>query len=268
MQKPFKTKKALGQHFLRDQIIIDRMILAIKPDTQQHFIEIGPGQGALTCALLPHIKQLDVIEYDRSVIPYLKQNCEDLGQLHVHESDVLQFDFKSFFEKNSQSYRIVGNLPYNISTPIFFHLMPQIIHMQDMHFMVQKEVAERVVAKPGSKIYGRLSVMMQYYCRAILLFEVPPRAFLPPPKVDSAVIRLLPHGNKMIKANNEILFANLVRDCFNLRRKTLRNSVKSYINTQLEASCPIDLGLRPENLSVSDFVCLADFIDSLSQHSN
>lgn len=265
MNKPFKTKKSLGQHFLIDEHVIEKIILAIQPNKNQHFIEIGPGQGALTTHLLPHVKQIDAIEYDAEVLPYLTGYCQGLGELILHHCDVLKFDFESLFE-SGVSYRVAGNLPYNISTPLFFHLLKYAAHIDDMCFMIQKEVAQRITAVPGNKDYGRLTVMMQYYCAAEFLFEVPPEAFSPPPRVNSAIIRLVPHKRPPVLAINEQLFTELVKKCFNFRRKTLRHTIKSYINTEQQSKMPIDLSLRPENLSVKDFVELANFIHEHKNH--
>jgi len=274
MNKAFKTKKALGQHFLVDEHVIERIILAVQPKKDQYFIEIGPGQGALTTHLLPYVRQIDAIEYDQEVIPYLSSYCKNLGNLIIHQSDVLQFDFNTLqlptssraqrglsgFE-NDIVYRVVGNLPYNISTPLFFHLLKYASHIEDMCFMIQKEVADRITAIPGNKDYGRLTVMLQYYCATEFLFTVPPDAFAPPPKVNSAVIRLIPFKRPPVLANNEQLFAELVKKTFNFRRKVLRHVVKNYITTEHLEKSPIDLSLRPENLSVEDFVRLSNFIE-------
>jgi len=259
MTKTFHTKKSLGQHFLKDTSVINKMIASINPKKDQKFIEIGPGQGALTSALLPYVKSIDAIEFDKTVIPYLKSFCEGLGELNIHIEDILQFNFEDKFQ-NTEVFKVVGNLPYNISTPIFFHLLKYLDQIQTMCLMVQKEVAERVCAVPGTKAYGRLSVMIQYHCQTTLLFNVPPQAFSPPPKVDSAVMMLKPYLRKPYQALDEALLSELVRDCFNMRRKVLRNSVKKYINIYSSLALPVDLGLRPENLTVEDFVLLANFI--------
>jgi 16S rRNA (adenine1518-N6/adenine1519-N6)-dimethyltransferase len=263
MSERFKTKKSLGQHFLRDDSVIHQIISAIQPKKTDHIIEIGPGQGALTQYLLPTVNQLDVIEYDKEVIPILERRCAGLGNLLIHQGDVLQFDFKTCFMPNKR-YRIVGNLPYNISTPLFFYLLQYADHIDDMVFMIQKEVAERITAAPNTKSYGRLSVMLQYYCETTYLFSVPPSAFSPPPKVVSGVIGLKPYREKKHFAENETLFATLVRDCFNLRRKTLRNTLKNYINSAISSELAFDLSLRPENLSVADFVHLSNVIHQRS----
>lgn len=261
MSKAFKTKKALGQHFLVDEQIIERIVLAIQPKKDQFFIEIGPGQGALTTHLLPHVKQIDAIEYDKEVIPFLQGYCQGLGDLVVHQCDVLKFDFNQLF-KSDIAYRVAGNLPYNISTPLFFHLLKFASHIEDMCFMIQKEVADRITAKPGNKDYGRLTVMLQYYCATEFLFTVPPEAFSPPPRVNSAIIRLIPHKRPPVLANDEQLFTEIVKKCFNFRRKTLRHTIKNYINVEQQKDSPIDLSLRPENLSVSDFVSLVNFVEA------
>lgn len=260
MQERFHFKKSLGQHFLRDEHVIDQIVKAIQPHPSQHFVEIGPGQGALTTHLLPLVNKIDVIEYDKTVIPLLQQRCKQLGHLVVHQMDVLAFNFHQLFEKN-MSYRIVGNLPYNISTPLLFHLLPFTEFIQDMTFMLQQEVAERITAIPHTKSYGRLSVMLQYYCEVTYLFSVPPSAFYPPPRVNSAIIHLKPYHNRTPKVTNERLFSELVKNCFNFRRKTLRNALKNYINSDSLSFIPIDLQSRAEDLTVEEFIQLANFID-------
>ena len=221
-------KKHLGQHFLHDKNIIEKIIKSICPKSSDHFIEIGPGYGALTRALLPHVNKIDAIELDKDVIPELKKNCNHLGNLTVHHLDALKLDINAI--SKNQTFRIAGNLPYQISTPLIFHLIDQIENITDMHFMLQKEVVDRITAEPASKIYGRLSVMVQYYCKTAYLFFVPPTAFTPPPKVDSAVLRLNPYKEKPFVAKDENKFAIIVRECFNHRRKTIRNTLKNFID--------------------------------------
>lgn len=264
MAKGFKTKKYLGQHFLIDHTVIERIILSLVPQPTDFFIEIGPGQGALTRDLLPKVKQIDAVEFDADVLPYLQKQCKDKGRLVIHHADVLRFDFNTL-PRIESTYRVVGNLPYNISTPLLFHLLDYAALFHDMCFMLQKEVADRITALPGCKDYGRLSVMIQYHCLTDALFDVPPSAFSPPPKVNSAVIRLVPRVTFEHKAQDYTLFATLVRDCFNQRRKTLRNTVKNYINTELLNDLAFDLGQRPEDVTVAAFVNLANAIKAIRQ---
>lgn len=254
--RPRPPKKSLGQHFLRDKNIIEKIIQSINPKNTENFIEIGPGYGALTQALLPHVKKIDAIELDRDLIEELKTNCRNLGNLSVHHLDALKLDVNEI--SKNQPIRIAGNLPYQISTPLIFHLIEQIDNIIDMHFMLQKEVVDRITAPPGSKTYGRLSVMVQYYCKCEYLFYVSPNAFNPPPKVDSAILRLIPYEEKPFITNDENKFAIIVRECFNHRRKTIRNTLKEFVSAEKLESININPQLRPEQLSVGDFVNIAN----------
>jgi len=186
-----RARKRFGQHFLHDKNIIDKILRAIDPKRDDNLLEIGPGRGALTLPLLNYCDQLTVVELDRDLIPVLQRRAVQGGQLKVINTDILTFEFDSL--SRTRSLRVVGNLPYNISTPLMFHLMDSITKIQDMHFMLQKEVARRIVSNVGTRNYGRLSVMIQYFCHCQYLFDVAPTCFTPAPKVDSAVIRLTPH---------------------------------------------------------------------------
>ena len=257
MQK-YRTKKRFGQHFLHDQRVINHIINEIRPSSSDCMVEIGPGLGALTYPLLEQLDQLHVIEIDRDVITRLKQR--DNPKLIIHSEDALKFNFNQLVQ--TQALRVVGNLPYNISTPIIFHLLNSANNIQDMHFMLQNEVVQRITAQPGSKSYGRLSVMVQYYCQTEYLFFVGPEAFKPPPKVDSAIVRLTPWEDFPFKANNEKQFSAIVAKAFSMRRKTLRNNLKKIITAEQIESLGIDPSLRAETLAVSDFVQLANLLDS------
>lgn len=249
-----RKKKSLGQHFLHDQNILGQLIEFIAPQLFDNLIEIGPGAGALTTLLLPRVNSLDVIELDRDIIQELEKNCAHSSKLHIHVTDVLRVDFANL----SSQMRIVGNLPYNISTPLLFHLIKNIALIKDMHFMLQKEVAERIAASPGSKTYGRLSVMLQYHCDATILLHVGAGAFSPPPKVDSAFIRLTPCKHHTIIAANANKLEEIVRDAFCMRRKTIANSLKKHITPLQLEKIGINPTLRPEQLSVSDFVLISN----------
>ena len=255
----YRTKKRFGQHFLHDASVIERMIKAIFPKESDQFVEIGPGLGALTFPLLHHIKALDVVEIDRDVIARLEQKKqrENIEQLSIHSSDALKMDFAALL-KQTNKLRVVGNLPYNISTPLIFHLLESAAIIQDMHFMLQNEVVQRISAEPNSKTYGRLSIMVQYYCDTEYLFFVPPGAFSPPPKVDSAILRLTPWQKLPHKANDEKHFARLVTQAFSTRRKTLRNTLKKMLSAEQIESIGINPGLRPENISVAEYVALSN----------
>lgn len=256
---PHRPRKRFGQHFLHDSSVIQRIISSLRLKPQDRVVEIGPGLGALTRQLLPAVGRLEVIEVDREVIPRLVENCAGLGELIVHQADALRFDLASL-EPTARSLRIVGNLPYNISTPLLFHLLSQIQFIQDMHFMLQKEVVDRMVALPDTEAYGRLSVMVQYYCQTESLFNVKPGAFTPPPKVDSAVIRLVPHHTPPFIAHDLKLFADVVRLAFNQRRKTLRNCLRTVITSEQLQALAIDPGLRAERLGVAEYVKIANYL--------
>jgi 16S rRNA (adenine1518-N6/adenine1519-N6)-dimethyltransferase len=250
MVKAHIAKKRFGQNFLHDQNIVQKIIAVIAPKKGEHVVEIGPGLGALTRQLLPILTSMDVIEIDRDVIPKLQNTCAGLGQLNIHQADVLKFDFK----KLGVTLRVVGNLPYNISTPLIFHLLDQIEYISDMHFMLQKEVADRLAAQPGTKIYGRLSVMVQYFCQVTKLFVVPPGAFYPVPKVYSAFVRLTPHKKISVPVKDIATLENIVKLAFNQRRKTIQNSLKTLISGEELINLNINPKLRPEQLSVEDYV--------------
>lgn len=252
-------KKNLGQHFLHDRAVIERIVHAVHPEPGDRLVEIGPGQGAITFPLLKKHGALTVIEFDRDLITPLMEASEGMGELTVIHKDVLKVDFGKL-AADGPAIRLVGNLPYNISTPILFHVLEHASAVRDMHFMLQKEVVERMACEPGSKVYGRLSVMLQAICTVEPLFDVPPAAFRPPPKVDSAVVRLRPRPAGEIGIEDPLLFEALVRNAFGQRRKTLRNAVQSLCTSaDIEAA-----GSRPdaraEQLAVADFVRLANHL--------
>lgn len=263
--KGFKpeAKKHLGQHFLHDGGIIAMIVHAVDPRPGDRLVEIGPGQGAITFPLLDRHGELTVIEFDRDLIFPLSEGARAHGTLEVIHRDVLTVDFTAM--ANETPIRLVGNLPYNLSSPILFHALDHAAAIVDMHFMLQKEVVDRMAAGPGSKVYGRLSVMLQAYCRVIALFDVPPAAFRPPPKVDSAVVRMIPHPPAQVGIDDRALFARVVRDAFGQRRKTLRNALSRICDgAAIEAA-----GLRPdaraEQIEVADFVKLANWLKANAQ---
>ena len=253
--KKYKTKKRFGQHFLHDQGVIQKLIYEINPKPTENFVEIGPGLGALTFPLLDNIERLNVVEIDRDVIKRLQDRNN--AKLVIHSEDALKFNFDQLAENST--LRVVGNLPYNISTPLIFHLLESSLKIQDMHFMLQNEVVKRITATPGSKTFGRLSIMVQYYCETEYLFFVGPESFDPPPKVDSAIIRLKPWANKPFIADDESVLAKLVAQAFSMRRKTLRNNLKKMLSSEQIESLGIDPSLRAEMLSIKDFVKLSNF---------
>ncbi|MBH8579044.1 16S rRNA (adenine(1518)-N(6)/adenine(1519)-N(6))-dimethyltransferase RsmA [Bisbaumannia pacifica] len=252
-----RARKRFGQNFLRDAGIISRIVRAIGPRSGERLLEIGPGQGALTSPLLEAAGALEVIELDRDLIPGLRVQFFNYPDFVIHEGDALKFDFRAL-RGEGPALRVVGNLPYNISTPLIVHLLGAGDAIADMHFMLQKEVVERLAASPDSADWGRLSVMAQYYCRVDSLFVVPPEAFVPRPKVDSAIVRLTPHERLPHRARDEALLFDLVREAFGQRRKTLRNNLKGRISAEALSELGIDPGRRPQTLSVEEFVRIAN----------
>ncbi len=231
--------------------------MSIAPRAGETMVEIGPGMGAITKPLLLALGRLDVVELDRDLIPQLRAACDDLGHLEVHNCDALKFDFNQLVPLDSE-LRVVGNLPYNISTPLIFHLLQFASIIRDMHFLLQKEVVDRITAKPRSGDYGRLSIMVQYRCEATRLLSVAAECFSPPPRVQSALLRLIPHKTPPFQAHDERRLANLVSAAFSHRRKTLRNSLKSLMSSDQIVSVGIDPGCRAEELTVEQFVSLAN----------
>lgn len=256
---PHYPRKRFGQHFLHDQHVISKIIQAIAPVSNEHLVEIGPGLGALTKTMLMLAGSLDVVEFDRDLIPELKKNCEGFGNLIIHQADALEFDFTQL-AKDQRPLRIFGNLPYNISTPLIFHLLEQLSVIKDMYFMLQKEVAERIAAKPNTEGYGRLSVMVQYFCEVELLFTVSAQAFSPPPKVESAVIHFVPYTSLPYPAKNLTQLQDVVRQAFSQRRKMLHNCLKELISAAELQQLGIDPNVRPERLSVEDFVKISNYL--------
>ncbi|MCW3480906.1 16S rRNA (adenine(1518)-N(6)/adenine(1519)-N(6))-dimethyltransferase RsmA [Neisseriaceae bacterium JH1-16] len=248
-------RKRFGQNFLQDARVIEDIVRAVGPERDDTVIEIGPGLGAITEPLLDRLNHLHVAEIDRDIIARLK-NRFSAERLTIHEGDALAFDFGSLPGR----IKIVGNLPYNISTPLLFHLASFADKVIDMHFMLQKEVVERMVAEPSTADYGRLTVMLQYRFEMENLFIVPPDSFYPPPKVDSAVVRMIPNPGRVGVAADEKQFAELVAQAFGQRRKTLRNNLKGVADDEDFAALAIDPGIRPENLPVADYVRLANHL--------
>ena len=258
-----KARKRFGQNFLHDQYVIDKIVRAIHPVPEDRLVEIGPGIGAITEPLLEAAGRLDVVELDRDLIPILRTKFFNYPDFCIHEGDALKFDFNQIAEQ--QPLRIVGNLPYNISTPLIFHLLSHHNTVQDMHFMLQKEVVKRMVAGPGSKAFGRLSVMTQYYCHAMPVIDVPPECFKPAPKVDSAVIRLIPKKPEQRSAKSTKLLNTVCLEAFNQRRKTLRNSLSNLLTAEELTSIGIDITLRAESLTLKQFIDIANWIDDNKQ---
>ncbi|MEP0073919.1 MAG: 16S rRNA (adenine(1518)-N(6)/adenine(1519)-N(6))-dimethyltransferase RsmA [Marinomonas sp.] len=258
-QQPHKARKRFGQNFLHDHGVIRRIVACIGPKKGQRIVEIGPGKGALTEGIISVTERMDVVELDRDLIPILKVNLFRFPELTVHEADAMKFDFTSL-KTDEQSIRVVGNLPYNISTPLIFHLLSQAEVIEDMHFMLQKEVVDRLAARPGDSLYGRLSVMAQYYCAVESLFIVGPESFDPAPKVDSAIVRMTPHKTLPYSVSDIKKLEDMVRIGFQQRRKTLRNNYKGVLDNDDFAALNIDPSLRPERLDIEDFVRITNHV--------
>ena len=252
-------RKRFGQHFLSDQAIVQRIVDALAPQRGQHLIEIGPGQGALTMPVLKRTGQLEVVEIDRDLIPEIEARHREGGNLTIHEADAMTFDYASL-KQDERFLRVFGNLPYNISTPLLFHLLDYADIISDMLFMLQKEVAMRIASPAGDDDYGRLSVMAQYRCEAECLFDVPPGAFYPPPKVQSTIIRITPYKTLPYQAKDFKLFDTIVRQAFGQRRKTIRNSLKGIVDDAAWSNLSIRSDVRAETLTVKDFVEISNAI--------
>ena len=258
------AKKRFGQNFLVDERIIGDIISVIRPEPDDNMVEIGPGLGALTRPLLKKLNHLHVVEIDRDIIARLQQDYPQEGakaKLTIHAGDALEFDIATL----PAPLRIVGNLPYNISSPLLFHFAAYAGRILDMHFMLQNEVVERMVAEPSTPAYGRLSVMLQYRFRMEKLLDVPPESFRPAPKVDSAIVRMLPLPTSEIAVRNEKLFAAIVRTAFGQRRKTLRNTLRGYLDEADFENLGINPQLRAENLAVADFIKVANYLDERAE---
>ena len=249
-----RPRKRFGQNFLVDEAVVSEIIKSISPQRQDLVVEIGPGLGALTRPLAERLDHLHVIEIDRDLASRLRADFPR-GQVTVHDRDALKFDFSAL----GGGLRVVGNLPYNISTPLLFHLAESAATIRDIHVMLQREVVERMVARPSASDYGRLSVMIQYRFDLEPLMTIPASAFRPAPKVESAVVRMVPFERLPCRARDEAWFGRIVLTAFSQRRKTLRNALRRYIGTDDFTRLGIDANLRPQDLAVSEFVRLADF---------
>jgi 16S rRNA (adenine1518-N6/adenine1519-N6)-dimethyltransferase len=255
-----QPRKRFGQNFLHDQSVIDAIVNAIAPHTGQNIVEIGPGQGAMTLPVLSRCGAMRAIELDRDLIPHLRKAAAPVGELELISADVLQVNFSALAavehaRSTDHRLRVIGNLPYNISSPLLFHLMDHLSAISDMHFMLQKEVVLRMAAAPDSPDYGRLSVMLQARCQITHLFDVQPESFFPAPKVTSAIVRLVPHSNQLSAATLQAL-ESLVKMAFSARRKTLSNTLKGRLSADQIRAAGIDPGARAETLSLAEFLAL------------
>lgn len=254
-----QARKRFGQNFLQDHGVIREIVASIYPKPNDRLVEIGPGQGALTADVLERAGALDVVELDRDLIPTLLLRFGLNPNFRIHEANALKFDFASL-KTDERQLRIIGNLPYNISTPLIFHLLSFESQIEDMHFMLQKEVVLRLAAQPGDKLYGRLGIMAQYYCQVDYLFTVGPEAFHPAPKVDSAIVRMTPHKTLPHPCQDLATLEMVVRDAFGQRRKTIRNTLKQHVSVEELEQLGIDPSARPEVLHLADFVRIADYL--------
>lgn len=254
-----QPRKRFGQNFIHDPAVIRRIVNAIQPQADQHLVEIGPGQGAITTHLIDRCRKLDVIELDRDLISGLNAVSKS-DHFHIHNADALRFDFCSLANNNDNKLRLLGNLPYNISTPLLFHLLGQAECIHDLHFMLQKEVVERIVAAPGSKTYGRLSVAIQARCSSEMLFVIGPGAFNPAPKVESAIVRLTPDMDAIQAIRYPQLLDQILQQAFSQRRKIVLNSLKKSADGPMFEAVAIDPTARAEVIPVSSYVQLANLV--------
>ncbi len=261
---PHQARKRFGQNFLKDEAIIARIISEIGAQPSDHLLEIGPGQGALTESLAAAAGRLDCVELDRDLARYLQAHFAGNDKVTIYQQDILKFDIGSLTSE-AHSLRVIGNLPYNISTPVLFYLLRSHQLIADMTFMLQLEVVQRMVAGVGDKNYGRLGLMLQYYCEIEHLFNVPSAAFSPRPKVSSAIVRLRPHRQLPVQAADASVLQSVIRGAFNQRRKTLKNSLKGIISEEALQQLPVDITLRPENLTLQDYVVISDAISSQTE---
>ena len=256
-----RPRKRFGQNFLHDPGIINRIVTVIGPQPGDRLVEIGPGKGAITLPLLQAAGRLQVVELDRDLVGPLQARCGSAGALTVHNADALKMNFCEL--SGGEKLRVVGNLPYNISTPLLFHLLAQSHCIADMHFMLQKEVVDRIAAAPGSGQYGRLSIMVQYRCNVTPLFNIGPGAFQPAPKVESAFVRLQPWKTLPVTVRDEVMLGRIVQQAFGQRRKTLRNALRGMLDEAQIRSLDIDPAARAEVLGIADFARLADLATTL-----
>ena len=253
-----RSRRRFGQHFLHDPGVVERIVATVNPRPGQTLVEIGPGRGALTLPILRRCGELHAVEVDRDLCEHLRRECRDAGTLHLVNEDALSFDFGAL--AGPRRLRIVGNLPYNISTPLLFRLLAQIRHIEDVHCTLQREVGDRIRAAPGSKHYGRLSVMVQLDCAVERLFPIAAGAFAPRPRVESTFLRLEPHRQARVEVTDRAIFEGLVRHLFSRRRKTLKSSLRGLLDETRIAGAGCNPAARPEVLAIADFARLADQI--------
>ncbi|MEM7378350.1 MAG: 16S rRNA (adenine(1518)-N(6)/adenine(1519)-N(6))-dimethyltransferase RsmA [Pseudomonadota bacterium] len=260
-----RPRKRFGQHFLTDTATVSRIVRQVHPAEGLALVEIGPGLGALTLPLLRACKTLHALELDRDLVPRLARAAADIGDLTVHQGDALAFDFTALSQTLQAPLRLVGNLPYNISTPLLFHVCAHKAVVESMHFMLQQEVVDRLAATPGNKAYGRLTVMVQYHCQVVPRFGVPPSAFDPPPRVDSAVVSLVPHATPPFEVGSLDGFRALVSAAFNARRKTLRNALSGWLDAEHIAAAGVDPQSRAERITPDQYAALSRQLEALQR---
>ncbi|MDZ4729081.1 MAG: 16S rRNA (adenine(1518)-N(6)/adenine(1519)-N(6))-dimethyltransferase RsmA [Xanthomonadales bacterium] len=254
-----QARKRFGQNFLVDQQVISRIVSTIDPQPGQLLVEIGPGQAALTKPLLETGTELHLVEIDRDLAEVLRQRLLLYPNGHLHIADALRLNFAEL--SGGRPFRLIGNLPYNISTPLLFHVLQWQAQIIDMHFMLQKELVDRMCSSPGSKAWGRLAIMCQYHCEVVRMFDVPPTAFSPSPKVQSSIVRLVPHATPPVALADMKQFQQLLTQVFNHRRKTLRNCLQGWLEVEQIESLGIDPGLRPEMLDLATFAALSRMME-------
>lgn len=260
-------RKSLGQNFLQDPNIINKIVAGLGVNNNDIVVEIGPGRGALTELIIPQAGHTHLVEFDRDLVRHWQAQADSINNLSVHGQDVLKFDLNEIIKTTDRKLKVIGNLPYNISSPVLFHLMHYAEHIEHQVVMLQKEVVERMAAAPGSKQFGRLSVMLQQRYQIENLFKVPPTAFFPPPKVDSAIARLTPLTNISKPVSSQIDFAKVVKQAFSMRRKTLRNTLKGLLNSEQIESVGINPSARAETLEVGQFTALSNLYSENSDAS-
>ncbi|MFQ3245588.1 MAG: 16S rRNA (adenine1518-N6/adenine1519-N6)-dimethyltransferase [Arenicella sp.] len=263
MSKFAAPRKSLGQNFLQDPNIINKIVASLGITKNDAVVEIGPGRGALTDLIIPRAGHTHLIEFDRDLVVYWRDRASSMKNLTVHGVDVMRFDLHEIISTSARKIKVIGNLPYNISSPVLFHLMHYAEYIEHQVVMLQKEVVERMASGPGSRQYGRLSVMLQQRYHIENLFKVPPTAFFPAPKVDSAIARLTPLTTIPFPVDNQADFEKTVKQAFSMRRKTLRNNLKGSINSEQIESLNINPGARAETLGVADFAALSNLYTKL-----
>lgn len=252
-----RARRRFGQNFLHDSNVVAAILASLELQPDDRVVEIGPGLGAITVPMLEVLRRLHVVEIDRDLVPRLEQLCAAAGSLEAHLADALSFDFHQI-SREPGSLRVVGNLPYNISSPLLFRLLDFADAIRDMHFMLQREMAERLAAVPGTRDYGRLSVMIQCRCVVRPLLRVPPGAFRPRPRVDSAFVRLVPHRRPEFRVADTAVFAEIVRQAFTQRRKKLRNALGGLVSRRVFDAAGVDPDRRPDSLAVGEYAALAN----------